>query len=676
MTIRQGLDARLVPVRDVFTTAGTSYVIPDYQRNYSWTADEIDRLLDDVLSARSATQEDTCAVGDAGYFLGNLVTTRHGGSKTTGTEAWEVVDGQQRLTTLFIILNTLRWAPEDHSSLADRLTYRSRRKATASLRHITRDSGDYIEPSAPEEHDLAILEGWRTVTNYLVRKKFDATARADLATYLLDHVTLVRAELPDGTDLNRYFEVMNTRGQQLNPVDIVKALLMRPLDPGTEMSTFDLIWNACSEMDAYVQMTLTRNDTSKRVELFGTTWSWLRDDLTFDGIAASLQGGTTRPSDGSHPAPGTQTSMSLDSALTTYAAVPEVELSEDPGSQRFRSTIPFPMLLLHTLRTFPAGRLREEPDGDAEPLEDKKLIEAFTARFQPGPRLHEEVRGFAVHLLRTRNLFDAYVVKRSYTSDHAEDGEWSLLMLEKSTSSEDKKTARYVPTFRMRAENPDDDVYDDRTRDVLRLQSMLRVTYTSSSAMHWITEVLRVVGETRPAAVSELVDVLRGLARTAARAAYFDRQLRPTGFSIERIVFTYLDYLLLQDNAAGALTSRYRSDFTFMFRSSIEHFHPQHRDVEQDVSTVSRQNRDLLGNLALITVSGNSKYSNNSPGTKAKEFTEIPSQSPKLRIMSDLTNAAGGRWDDLAALDHHHRVEKVLAIDCGIDMETMEWPEA
>lgn len=225
--------------------------------------------------------------------------------------------------------------------------------------------------------------------------------------------------------------------------------------------------------------------------------------------------------------------------------------------------------------------------------------------------------GFVV--LGTCNVFDAYVVKRSYTSDNADDGDWPLLMLRMSTDAKGKKSASYVPTFR-KTTDADDDAYEDRTRDILLQRSMLRVTYTSSSAMHWITEVLRADGATAPTTASVLRDVLRSGARTAVRNAYFDKPQRPTGFSIERVVFTYLDYLLLRGAAAGELSSTHQSEFSFMFRSSIEHFHPQYRDVEQEATAVIRKNREFLESLALITVSGNSKYSNNSPGTMVKPW--------------------------------------------------------
>lgn len=665
MITAPSLTAELISVRNIFTSSTSSYAIPDYQRNYAWTAEQIEQLLDDVISARRADASwngSNPGDGTSDYFLGNLVTTRLEGTAAGSEVEWEVVDGQQRLTTLFIILSVLGWRPTESSSLAQRLTYRARRRARISLQYITTVAGPYRAPAATDEHDGAILGGWRVVSEYLEKKASDPGDRSALTEYLLDHVKLIRAELPEGTDLNRYFEVMNTRGQQLSPVDIVKAKLMRPLASGSERKAFDQIWTACSDMDTYVQMSLTRDETCQRTAVFGDTWEWVEPGLDFGSICKILAPGasTTDPSPVPEPVDG-ERSMTLLEATRRYAGASEAKQDPDTGSERFRSTIRFPAFLLHALRTFEPFSTDDLPDGAA--LDDKRLIESFDACFSriPEEKLHDVITRFAMHLLRTRNVFDAFIVKRMYTSSHSDDGEWSLRRLSKT----EKNSATYLVTF---GSSPQEgDGTDPGTRDVLLLQSMLRVTYTSVSTMHWITDVLKQAdNNTRPTRRG-LASTLQGTARRAVNEAYFDRNERPTGFAIERIVFTYLDYLLLKEDSVD---EEYRRNFTYMFRSSIEHFHPRHRDQEQDTPTVSETNQDLLGNLALITVAANSRYSNSSPGTKTQEFPEIPRQSTKLKIMTDLTNQAAGLWDDRAVLEHHKFVEDLLKQDCSAGLPT------
>ena len=106
--------------------------------------------------------------------------------------------------------------------------------------------------------------------------------------FLEDNVQLVRAILPVRTDLNKYFEIMNTRGQQLEQVDIVKARLMSYLrneagEVEDDRACLAWVWDACAEMDSYIQMALTPGDTDLRDDIFSPTWDRLKvssfDDL-------------------------------------------------------------------------------------------------------------------------------------------------------------------------------------------------------------------------------------------------------------------------------------------------------------------------------------------------------------------------------------------------------------
>lgn len=75
--------AELLPI-----TGNIGYVIPEYQRNYSWREEQIEQLFNDI------------ATEDPGYYVGNLLITNHGDS----TDLCDVIDGQQRLTTLSLFL--------------------------------------------------------------------------------------------------------------------------------------------------------------------------------------------------------------------------------------------------------------------------------------------------------------------------------------------------------------------------------------------------------------------------------------------------------------------------------------------------------------------------------------------------------------------------------------------
>ena len=120
-----------------------------------------------------------------------------------------------------------------------------------------------------------------------------------------------------------------------------------------------------------------------------------------------------------------------------------------------------------------------------------------------------------------------------------------------------------------------------------------------------------------------------------------------------RIVFTYLDYLLLDSTKEG---------FKFQFRNSIEHFYPQNPDQAQSGASVSPEKLHLLGNLALVSVSANSKFSNSLPKAKAENFQHtMETQSPKLQRMAETTRSED--WGDAQVQRHHEAMEELLKAD-------------
>jgi Protein of unknown function (DUF1524) len=193
------------------------------------------------------------------------------------------------------------------------------------------------------------------------------------------------------------------------------------------------------------------------------------------------------------------------------------------------------------------------------------------------------------------------------------------------------------------SERTDADADDaDGSKRVRLLESALRVTYTSPRTMHWISAVLRYAFDTGSSQLSAegLLAVLQRLVHAKVADAYdTSRTFTAIGFDILPIVFTYL----LADKA-GQL------DFQFTFRNSMEHFYPQHPDgeIERAYGALSDpDDRELLGNLALLTVRDNSKFTNNPPALKALD-SRVVAQSPKLRQMAEVAKRDHRAWDSAA----------------------------
>jgi hypothetical protein len=317
--------------------------------------------------------------------------------------------------------------------------------------------------------DAGIHQGYNVIRQFMGQHVNGDGERREFADFLLTKVKVVRASLPRKTDFNRYFEILNTRGQQLRQADIVKARLMQHLVDDAERACFAWIWEACSDMDSYVQMSLTRGDTILRNKIFGDDWSWLTS-ASFEQLV-----GFHGPADGEISTDvRSGASLTLDEALAKYAKVGAATDSEDQDNVRFRSTIEFPAFLLHVLEVMTGDE--QEVEGR---LDDKALIHRFeTVLEKHAAEKAQWVRQFAFRLLRCRNLFDGFILKRQYTATNSDEGDWSLQRLIKR-HSKDRMTPGYKNTFSLGSGDVEEDGdVDSSTRELLMLQSMLRVTYT------------------------------------------------------------------------------------------------------------------------------------------------------------------------------------------------------
>lgn len=640
----EALSPDLCTVAQLFDSNAV-YTVPVYQRSFAWRTEQIEQLIGDI--------RDAIEHGEEKYFLGNVIVT----AKGSESNVYEVIDGQQRLTTLYLLLTFLNLTDgvdnRRFQGHVTRLRYESRPRSSEALRRLDGGFPENSANTAPgSQEDSGIHQGYNIVQQYM-DQHVSGDARRIFGNYLLNHVQLVRASLPASTDLNRYFEVMNTRGAQLQPVDIVKARLMSYLPHESERACFAWVWDACSEMDVYVQVNLARGNPSLRDALFDENWSWLTAS-TFEDLLEAFNEHRGPNSDAHQRTASHASAISIDEALAIYSEKDASEATDPSDADRFSSTISFNSLLLHTLRLLDS---RANPLEDEGGLDDKRLIKLFNTEFSE--KRPDRVRGYIALLLRARVGFDSFILKREFLATYSDEGEWSLRKVVKNKSG-NKSTVGYRNTYAA-GSNRDSDTVDPTTRDLLLLQGMLRITYTSPRTMHWITLTLHHVLQAKnPANVSmkDLVFLLQKYVREKVGEA-FSFADEPVGFNIPRVIFTYLDYLLVVNNRVPDLAS----DYMFSFRTSIEHFYPQSPDEQQSGERVSATHLHKLGNLALVSVGANSKFNNSLPLAKATNYRQaIEKQSPKMHLMAAMTRDLKV-WGDPEVEAHHQDMVKLLRQD-------------
>lgn len=227
------------------------FIIPSYQRPYAWTVDQTSELFDDLLAF---SQMD----GEEGYFLGSIVLI-----KAEDVAFSEVIDGQQRLTTLTILLAAAACAhggenKEDTKpyiiepgkkmegiSAKPRLSLRERDRTFFAkyVQGLALDKLLDLDPSSLDnESQRNIQANARYLMSEIERQLASASEVADFVNFLLTRCYLVAVSTPSQESAFRVFSVMNSRGLDLQPTDIIKADVIGQIKTESDRNAYNAEW--------------------------------------------------------------------------------------------------------------------------------------------------------------------------------------------------------------------------------------------------------------------------------------------------------------------------------------------------------------------------------------------------------------------------------------------------
>ncbi|GAA8005587.1 DUF262 and DUF1524 domain-containing protein [Helicobacter pylori] len=230
---------------------GNQFVIPIYQRVYSWEKEQCEQLWDDIIKTGGNDQIE-------GHFIGSIVFVQDG-IYTTNHNELLIIDGQQRLTTITLLLTALRNYLNDEDEFLEKFSRQkiqnrylinsdekgdkkfklilSEPDRDTLLSLIDKDRRKPSEPSSKIMENFKLFEEWVSNTN-----KLETIFKG------LDKLMVVEISLERGKDNPQLiFESMNSTGKDLTQTDLIRNYILMGLEPEKQKIFYKKYWRAMEE---------------------------------------------------------------------------------------------------------------------------------------------------------------------------------------------------------------------------------------------------------------------------------------------------------------------------------------------------------------------------------------------------------------------------------------------
>lgn len=343
------------------------FEIPAYQRLYEWESTQIEELLNDMKKACDKGQQ---------YFIGNITTSKK--SENEG-EKFILIDGQQRLTTLWFIGFYLaskgsdKWKEFILQDEKLRITMPIRENEEKALKDLANNivgKENLAQSLLGKDIYQNIFDAFKCIESWFVSGNGKDIDLAKFAKYIYESVCFVFVELAQNTDLNRFFVRMNNRGKQLEKHEILKARILDKIKDDKDWQKYAKIWDLCSDMNKYIfQSASDRNFLNSENE-GGENEKWDIDTIISEFNEKSAKGA-----------------------------------QNDDTPDKVESIIDFPTFLLHCYKLY--------SQDNSVPITQDKLLENFNLSKMDS----ESCKWFIVDMLYYRVLFDYFVIKNTLSDD-------------------------------------------------------------------------------------------------------------------------------------------------------------------------------------------------------------------------------------------------------------------
>lgn len=246
------MDARKGNIYEILN-GNRQFLIPVYQRFYSWDIDQCKRLWNDIVEMQRK--------GKAGHFVGSIVNIAEQ-AMPTGVQKYMIIDGQQRMTTLTLLLLALR----DYAIKNPSDTTINARRIDNMLLKNEYESGDErykllltetdrdILISLVEEKPISesirsrLIENYNFFANKLADKEIQpAEVYESIGKLQIVNITLDRAV----DDAQAIFESLNSTGKELSESDLIRNYVLMGLEPSEQTYVYEHLWRPMEQLFIY-----------------------------------------------------------------------------------------------------------------------------------------------------------------------------------------------------------------------------------------------------------------------------------------------------------------------------------------------------------------------------------------------------------------------------------------
>lgn len=635
---------------------GISFNIPRYQRLFVWQEEQVNTLFNDILTATVSGKEF--------YYIGGIITVKYDKIEN----CYDLVDGQQRFTTLWLLANELGTSLDSFTKRDGdlRLNFSIRKNVKDFFNKLLKDRE--TEASKTDFDDLVrISKAQRTLNSLISENLKTEDERKQFTDFVLNKLKMVITNVPPDTDLNKLFETLNNRGIQLSQHEILKAQLLSKIPDKETRYIYSKLWNACSNMNDYLERNLAKEIGKARD--IASKYNWIeengvwRESLAWNEIRNLINSKHIQK----------EKTLDLKEILkpeNKFENIKEgsVEVFHQDASadefEKVRSILSFPQLLLHTLRIY----LHKQGKNDIRRINEKELLETFdTYFFKPKDEQknaddgNEQTRYFINLLAEIREVFDMYVIKWVEIEENKEvhlikkikkrnrvhgSSIWYLVR-EKTTDlnglallqsilyhSQQNTTQYWLTPFLMRLlKFPS---YQTAYTDLKKMDNILLSSMQAEKSLP----------ERTWAGMNELPDI-------QATSKIF---LKNYGVGFPHYWFYKMEFVLWHERAKLNKEEQWK-DYKMTARNSVEHISPQNPRNASD--KLCKEEVNAFGNLVLVTRSINSEYSDLPYSVKKAKFEDKKTKGSIDSLKSDLIYAYP-EWDDEQAVKHRDKMITII----------------